>query len=463
MVPRVAMVLALRGRVALGLALAGVGCRAEPAAAPEAVPVVARSPAARHEEPAPPAAPTESAEGRAAHAVAVAHVLPDGVDPYAQIVGEARPWRFEPVTPPASLARFHAALADAGARPVRVAMFGASGTAADTHTAYVRAYLQARFGDGGPGWVPLGRAKRWSRHAEVAIRSSEGWQVLHAVAHRDGSVLALGPQGLAFEAKSSRAWVELASRPGRAQTIRSIELVAMTQPRGGTLRVQVDGGAPIEHTTRAEVTAILRIPIAVAPGPHTIRVALRGDGPVRLFGAALESGAGVVVDTLGVDGARARNWQRWDPAIWRDAVATRPPALVTIAYGTNEAVDLDRPIAAFVEDYALVLERVRQTFPDADCLVLGPGDFPERVGDTWVARPRLGEIVTAVRGLAADHGCGFWDELAFMGGAGSMVRWVQSDPPLAREDHLHFRPLGAAVKGHELVDALVLGYDAAAP
>ncbi len=413
--------------------------------------------------PVPPAVPSSSAASRAAHAAALAHVLPDGDDPYTGFVGAARPWTFVPVTPPESLARFHAALATAGVRPVRVAMYGASGTAADTHTAYVRAHLQARFGDGGPGWVPLGRAKRWSRHAEVAIRSSDGWQVMHAVAHRDGSVLGLGPQGLAFEAKSSRAWVELASRPGRAQTIRSIEIVAMTQPRGGTMRVRIDGGPPVEHATRADVAAVLRIPIAVAPGPHTIRIELQGNGPVRLFGAALESGTGVVVDTLGVDGARARNWQRWDPAIWRDAVATRPPALVTIAYGTNEAVDLDRPIAAFVDDYAVVLDRVRQTFPDADCVVLGPGDFPERVGEQWVPRPRLAEIVAAVRDLAATHGCGFWDELVFMGGEGSMVRWVQSDPPLAREDHLHFRPRGAAVKGHELVDALLLGYDPAAP
>jgi hypothetical protein len=60
-----------------------------------------------------------------------------------------------------ALARFHAALRDLAAGrdadgKVRVAMYGASGTAADIFTGYVRAYLQRRFGAGGPA------SCRWS-------------------------------------------------------------------------------------------------------------------------------------------------------------------------------------------------------------------------------------------------------------------------------------------------------------
>src|SRR5688572_28773540 len=38
---------------------------------------------------------------------------------------------------------------------VRVAVYGASHTAADIYPSYLRAYLQQRFGDGGTGFVPL--------------------------------------------------------------------------------------------------------------------------------------------------------------------------------------------------------------------------------------------------------------------------------------------------------------------
>ncbi len=450
----------------LGVALACSATPVEPvavqAAGGDAV-AVADPPSAVPIEPASVAtAAVSTPQTQAAHAAALGHVLPDGSDPFSAVV-EPRPWRFVPIEPGASLDRFATALDEADRVPVRIAMYGASGTAADTHTAYVRAYLQHRFGDGGPGLVPLGLAKAWSRHAEVSIRASKGWQAVHAVRHGDASVLALGPAGLAFDARRGGAWVELRSRSDRSAQVRHLELFALAQPGGGTLRVRVDGGKATEHPTAAPGVALLRVGFDVEPGAHRLRVELAGDGPVRLFGVAFERGHGVVVDTLGVDGARARNWQRWDPEVWRDAVTARPPSLVTIAYGTNEAVDLDRPMSAFAADFTEVLRRIREAAPQADCVVLGPGDFPERTPDGFVPRPRLAEIIAVERELALAHGCGFWDELAFMGGPGSMTRWVGTAPPLAREDHLHFRPAGAAVKGHLLVDALVLGHDAREP
>jgi len=342
-------------------------------------------------------------------------------------------------------------------------MYGASGTAADTHTAYVRAYLQHRFGDGGPGFVPLGRAKTWSRHAEVTIKSSKGWNVLHAVRDRDGGVLALGPAGLAFESSRKGSWVELECKRDRADHVQRLEVFALAQPSGGTMRIAIDGATPTEHRTRADTSSLLHIPFDVEGGRHRVRVELVGDGPVRLFGVAFETGTGVVVDTLGVDGARARNWTRWDEPVWAEGISARPPDLVTLAYGTNEAVDEDPTLDRFTADFERVLKRIRAAAPDAACVVLGPGDFPEKTDAGWVARKRISEIADKEKELAIAHGCGFWDELAFMGGPGSMPRWVATDPPLARDDHLHFAPTGAAVKGHLLVDALVLGYDAATP
>jgi hypothetical protein len=49
--------------------------------------------------------------------------------------------------------------------------------------------------------------------------------------------------------------------------------------------------------------------------------------------------------------------------------------------------------------------------------------------------------------------------MAFMGGAGAMARWVAATPPLAREDHLHFRRRGSATRGQALCDALMKAYD----
>ena len=37
----------------------------------------------------------------------------------------------------------------------------------------------------------------------------------------------------------------------------------------------------------------------------------------------------------------------------------------------------------------------------------------------------------------------YWDMFEVMGGEGSMAAWVQSEPPLASSDHIHFTPTGA--------------------
>jgi hypothetical protein len=92
--------------------------------------------------------------------------------------------------------------------------------------------------------------------------------------------------------------------------------------------------------------------------------------------------------------------------------------------------------------------------------LIGPGDFPRLVGSRWVARPRLLAIIDAQRHIAPEFGCGFWDTYAFMGGPGSMQRWVHARPRLGSVDRIHFTIRGYVRMGMVLGDALMRAYDA---
>jgi hypothetical protein len=368
--------------------------------------------------------------------------------------------------PPAApaLAPFHAALralADGPRDRVRIAMYGASGTAADIGTAYVRTYLQARFGVGGPGFVPLVPLGKWYRHNEVDVRASKGWTVLHAqrAGGEDGR---FGVLGAAFVATRAGAWAEVAGKAdsAAAEVVTRIELHALAQPKGGRVRVRIDGRVQDTIATAAAEPTLLVREYAVPRGRHVVRVETLDRADVRVFGLVLEGDRGVVVDTLGIDGTRAANHLRWDAAIWSDAVHRRAYDLVTLSYGTNESVDEDEPIERLRIDMGTVVERVRRELPDATCVLLGPGDFPKRAPHGLQPRPRLLEIAAIERDLAAIHRCGFWDGMAFMGGPGAMARWVAAAPSLARDDHLHFRRRGSATLGQALCDALMMSYDA---
>ncbi|MEM6294650.1 MAG: hypothetical protein AAGA54_25470, partial [Myxococcota bacterium] len=141
----------------------------EGASAPEQP--AATVPAGPKETPKPsPAEPTIAPEPTAPvanDATAAAHAAVQTV-----LHGEALPAHenvhFTPVADPTgrALHGFHAALRNLadkpeGDRKVRVAFYGASSVAADRYTAYLRGYLQARFGDGGVGFVAVVPLWRW--------------------------------------------------------------------------------------------------------------------------------------------------------------------------------------------------------------------------------------------------------------------------------------------------------------
>lgn len=394
-----------------------------------------------------------------------------GVVPSSAELPPSMPGHFVSITDPArgdALASFHTALKalQEGRDPdgkVRVAMYGASGTAADMAVGYVRTYLQARFGDGGPGFVPLVPLSRWYRHNEVVVHASKGWRKEHAQISKGRHDGHYGLLGASFSATAGQRWGEV--RPKKRSTscegIAQIELFFLRQPAGGSFRVRVDDGPAQLVSTTSEVFEPGYHTIEVEPGPHTLRIETKDDAEVRIFGVVLErSDPGVVVDVLGIDGTRGRNHLTWNEEIWADNLKRRRPDLYTLSYGTNESVDDDLSITLYAEDLRTQLRRFARALPEASCLLLGPVDFPILEEGQVHPRPQLRQIIDVQRQVAAEEGCGFWDGIAFMGGELSMASWVQSEPPLARSDHLHFTKWGAARKGMALSDALMHAFDA---
>ncbi len=383
------------------------------------------------------------------------------------------PGYFVPVTEPTAgpaLAHFHRALQAlaAGNDPdgkVRVAMYGASGTAADLSVGYVRTYLQSRFGDGGPGFVPLVPLGRWYRHSELSVDASKGWTKEHAQIYSGRQDGHYGLLGASFTATRAKRWATVGPKKGStsSDSIAHVELMFLRQPGGGAFSVRVDGGPPVVVETAADDFAPGYHGIEVEPGPHTVRVETASATEVRVFGVVLERAEpGVVVDVLGINGTRGRNHLTWNETLWADNIRRRAPDLYTLSYGTNESVDDDLSVLLYAEDLRAQLRRFRAVLPEASCLVIGPCDFPIRDKKTNAlsSRPLLNSIIEVQREVAAQEGCGFWDGVAFMGGELAMATWVEHDPPLARDDYLHFNLRGASRKGMALADALMHAFDA---
>jgi len=461
----------------LGCARPDGGAPSDPAATtPE--PPAGPAPADAGEPTAIPPPPRTSAvqhpDAAAAHAAAEAAM---GSEPLAhnELV------HFTPVTggpnTPQPMRHFHEALRSLaqGKRKdkVHIAFYGASSVAADRYTGYLRRYLQHRFGDAGPGFVALVPLWRWHRHDAVRLDASKHWRIEHAQRKEGKLDGRYGLLGASAHTTNKRAKATLKAKKS-ASDVSAIELWYLEQPDGGSAQVEVMGQSLTLATAGSEPKAAVLPVEGMEPGRASISIRPKGDGEVRLFGATLErDDSGVVLDALGIGGTRAANMLLWDEPIWRDGLERRAPALWVLAYGANEAVDEDETIETYRANLEGVVARLSAAAPDASCLLLAPVDFmmpdlepledgslPKPEPDTpWIERTRCTEIIEVQREVAAASGCGFFDAKAMMGGNGSMHAWANADPPLAKQDHLHFTPLGYLYLGQVLADAIMADYD----
>lgn len=362
----------------------------------------------------------------------------------------------------ASMKALHDALARAatGEGQARLVFFGASHVASDLFTGYIRRELQARFGDAGHGFVLPVHPWRTYRHADIEIESDGKRWKTHRIRVGDTELEHVGIAGLAMESSriDSFGAVTTAQEGETGRTASFFELYYMSHPGGGDIDVFIDGRKARRISTRSSKASTAYATFRVPDAPHRFEIRTLSRRPVWLFGLAVERDRpGVIVDTLGINGARARYQLLWDDAIYREQLRRRKPDLVVLAYGTNESGD-DTPLEDYERDLRTVVQRVRETVPEASCLLIGPSDRPMQVEErVFEDRTRTLRLVAIQHRVALELGCGFFDLVAFQGGALSMVQWAANDPAYASQDHIHYTRLGYHRLGEVLLAALLEG------
>ena len=425
--------------VAVASALVAVTCSRESRLEP-------LSPAARKAKPAPNAAKTTPP----ASAVPLAAAVPSAATALA------------PPSPDVLvLDRFDGALAALEAKTrkehVRILWLGDSHTSADFMTGALRRKLSARFGPGGPGFIRVGASPY--RHEGVKLARDGRWKVEPDPPSRrttEGDT-ALGFAGMRFIPADSHARLE-AKVDGRAVagTVRYELLFDL--PRAASFKLKVGKN---EHLIDA------RTSLSQVPGSPIARLRLEGaasdgfevgamSGGPRFYGVIAEgSEPGVVLDTSGIDGARVATALAWNAEVLAAELRARPPDLLAIAYGTNEAFD-NRRAEIIGNDETELMTRLRRGAPNAECLIVGP---PDAAAQDLNSLPHVVEIEDALHRAALKLGCGFFALRVAMGGDGAFVRWMREVPALARGDRIHLMPAGYEKLGEALGEALIAGYE----
>lgn len=335
------------------------------------------------------------------------------------------------------------------AGPIRILHYGDSHTAADEWTGDLRTHFQEKFGDGGSGFSLAGRPWNSYRRLDVRSGSTRGWHSDGLVGRAGDGVYGLG--GVSMSTAKAHEAIYLDANAAE------FELFYYQQPGGGTLQIY-DNGVPMEQISTDGEPGPAYYHLESVPGQHRVEAETLDRGPVRLFGWVAENTTGVTYETLGINGAEASIILNWNEETLRSNIERRNPALIVLAYGTNEAGRKDWTLESYRNMYSQLIQRLRMDAPTATILVVGPADRTQRVRKVgWQTMEKIDVIAEAQRQAALANGCAFWDTQAKMGGKGSMLTWVAAG--MAQADHVHFTGPGYRMLGDAVFRDVMSQYD----
>ena len=341
----------------------------------------------------------------------------------------------------------------------RISHFGDSPISGDLISGAARTLLQEKFGDSGHGWILI--AKPWDfYYHEGVVMEGNGWKVSSPVLPGGGGG-AFGLGGASFTADSPSAFSEIrTTEKGEGADVSRFDIFYRAQPRGGSFLAYVDHEAARKFSTQAEANSSAVVSISVQDGGHTLKLTPQGDGPVTLYGVALERNApGVVYDTLGMLGGTVHHLTLFHEDTWIEDLENRRPDLVILNFGTNESNYGYLPYAEYIHNYSVVIQRIRKALPTASILIMAPMDRAVRDDDGDVVTiPSIPALVAAQRRVARTEGVAFFNTFVAMGGSGTMARWYDDEPRLVTGDFTHPTYTGAQQLGTMLVNALLKGF-----
>jgi lysophospholipase L1-like esterase len=340
----------------------------------------------------------------------------------------------------------------------RIAHFGDSIVVSDLVSGTLRRKLQAEFGDAGHGFMLIANAWPAYFHNDVSRYATAGWNVSRIVGPYAADGL-YGLGGVSFKAEKNVLARFGTARTGQfGRSVAHFVLDYLQDPAGGTLQISVDGAPRATLDTRGQVQKSAYFTLDVPDGEHEFEIFTK-TGVTRAFGAVLErDGPGVVLDALGVQGARIRFLDKQDDAHWAEQLAWRKPDLLIYEFGANESGDgFLYSMADYHRTMKDVLTQGQRALPASSCLVIGAMDRAAKVGDEIVSLRVMPSLVAEQRSTAAEVGCAFFDTYTAMGGAHSMPTWVRRG--LGQADMTHPTGVGSEVIGNWVFRALMQAYN----
>ncbi|MGZ4038392.1 MAG: GDSL-type esterase/lipase family protein [Bacteroidia bacterium] len=372
-----------------------------------------------------------------------------------------------------SLQNFFSSLKNISAEPksIRVLHYGDSQIEGDRISDYLRMKLQGQFGGEGPGLISLmpvapsvinriSWSPGWDRYGIFAFKDKR-------VPHNNFAVLAHFSRFVSYRPVSDttsnlNAWVKIQTTKSGGPKAAAYSKLKLFYG-GSKTRLACDfyDGGVLKDSDSLQKGGTFNIKeYNVTPNSLNHEFKFSGKDSPDFYGASLEGGKGVMVDNIGLRGSSGTFFNQSNFSQLKQFYDYLNVKLIILQFGGNTLPYLKDKAQAL--SYAGYLKSqiasIKKLAPQASILVIGPADMSVKQGTDYVTHPLLEDLRDAIRQMAFDSDCAFFDMYDCMGGKNSMVAWV--DQGIAAKDYIHFSPQGARKIATLLYSSLINDYNA---
>lgn len=365
------------------------------------------------------------------------------------------------------LASFYTLLAGSEKRKIRIFHFGDSQIENDRISSFLREKWQSVLGGGGMGYLP---ANAWIPHLSAEHINSDNWVRYTAFgkAHPDIKHNSFGPyQSFARFTpvdtsqcmQEEHAWIEVgASKRGyfRTRNYRVLKILLGNNQLPFDMSIYENGTLLKNFNIKPLPESDTVIIIQLQQSGSLLRIDFKARHSPDVYGLSLESHIGLVLDNIPMRGSDGSSFSRSNTKQIQRFMRDENTRLIIMQFGGNALpYILDRQHAGrTARQLARQVELLSKLSGGAPILFIGPSDMGIKVKDKFITHPLLSDFRDSLVYYITRAGAAYYDLFEAMGGEGSMIRWVQSDPPLASTDYVHFTPAGARKAAEKLFEIL---------
>ena len=186
------------------------------------------------------------------------------------------------------------------------------------------------------------------------------------------------------------------------------------------------------------------------------------NGEALIHGFMVDGGStGVQFDNAAMRGCSGTIFTNINSESLRNYYTQNIVPLIIMQFGGNRVpyTKTDKAITSYCEQLTRQIKYLRTISPQSKILFIGPSDMSTNINGTMQTYPHLPKLIDSLREMCLLNDVAYWDLYSAMGGLNSMTNWVNSNPPLAGSDHIHFTYAGSNRASEMLWEGLMKAYE----